>query len=69
MRITIQGSDRRVTLTKTERAKLSDSRNILRELANTDQDASAACDALCALLGRIDADGAYRATETEVAGE
>lgn len=64
MQITIQGSGRRVKLTKTERAKLSDSRNILRELANTDQDAAKSCDSLCDLLGRIDADGLYTAPTT-----
>lgn len=67
MRITIQGSGRRVTLTKTERAKLSDARDLLRELSSMDRDAGTSCEALCSVLGRITADGAYTAPKPEAA--
>lgn len=69
MQITIQGSGRRIKLTKGETAKLKSAMSIAAELANQaqDGDAMATAGSLNELLKRIDTYGVYTEPTTEAA--
>lgn len=58
MQITIHGTERRVRFTKREVAAIRLAANLMTELA-IDDDASAAGQHLCNVIGRISNDGKY----------